>query len=107
MKRFQGICDSLEGRERKKKNPVYMLQLTTPPPSYHSGDVKPLQVEKLGGWDETERKADGLAVLGYSLPPSGVFAHLKRHFRHAYPPHHHHHLSLSFSLSVWHAYISI
>lgn len=87
MKRFQGICDSSEGRERKKKKPVYMLQLTpTPtPPPYHSGDVKTPSGGKVGGGGEKERKADGLAVLGYSLPPSGMFARLKRHFRHAYP----------------------
>lgn len=50
------------------------------------------------GWDEKERKADGLAVLGYSLPPSGMFARLKRHFRHA-PPHLHHQLSFSLCLA--------
>lgn len=87
MKRFQGICDSLEEKAG--------VSASANAPSSHWGDIKLLQVEKLE--DEKECKVEWLVVLGYSLPPSGIFTCLKsRHFRftHTLSP------SVSLSLSV-------
>lgn len=97
MKRFQGICESLE----EKAGVSASANVLPPPPPARWGDVKLLQVEKLEG--ERQSKVEWFVVLGYSLPPSGIFTCLKsRHFR-LYA----HSASLSVSLSVSHAYISI
>lgn len=79
---------------------MYLLQLM---PSARWGDVKLLQVEKLG--DEKECKVEWLVVLGYSLPPSGIFTCLEsRCFRNLCFSVS---LSLTLSVCVEHAYISI
>lgn len=50
MKRFQGMCDSLEGEKKKEKKPVYMHQRMPPPSSSScSGDMKTASGGKVGG----------------------------------------------------------
>lgn len=76
-----------------KKGCVYASANASPSSLLARETWKPLQVEKLG--DEKENKADGLIGLGYSLPPSGMFARLKsRQFRRVFT------ITLSLSLSL-------